>query len=610
MATTTGTDGPDTLDGTPENDAVYGLGGNDLINGGDGNDNLGGGAGSDEIHGGLGNDTIGGQGDADSIYGEDGDDYLYGSGLLDGGAGFDRIYTGQYYTGSSSIGNGGDGDDQLYAEGSGDTLNGDAGNDELWVYSTMRTIANGGTGIDHLRIMLTDPIYGAAEQATFEVDPAGGYRGRFVPASLPVGQGVIDFTGIEAFSISSGLGSDEFRTGDGDDSFALGGGSDRIEAGGGNDVLDGGEGGDTLIGGTGDDWYFLDNLYDVVTELAGEGNDTAFVYFASYSLSALANVENLTGQSPTGQQLIGNELVNVIKGNLGDDALIGLGGADTLIGGTGNDSYVLEDGLDTIVEAVGGGFDTVYTMASYTLSSGAEVETLTVYERTTTDALDLVGNGYGQTIYGNDGSNLLNGNGGADVLYGLAGDDAYLVDWFDDTVHEFAGGGTDTVYAAAHFTLTAGAEVEVLSVYDRATTNAINFNGNELGQTIYGNAGDNYIDGKGGNDTIYLMGGADNVVFTAPLGAGNVDAVLGFTSGNDKFLLDGVTFAGLAPGALLPASAFALGIAAADADDRIVYDQASGRLWFDGDGNGAGAAVLFATVDPATALAASDFLAL
>jgi serralysin len=102
------------------------------------------------------------------------------------------------------------------------------------------------------------------------------------------------------------------------------------------------------------------------------------------------------------------------------------------------------------------------------------------------------------------------------------------------------------------------------------------------------------------------MGGSDTVVFTAPLGAGNVDAVVGFASGDDRLLLDSVTFAGL--GSALPASAFAIGTAAGDADDRIVHDQASGQLWFDADGNGAGAAVLFATLDPGTLLAASDFI--
>ena len=77
-------------------------------------------------------------------------------------------------------------------------------------------------------------------------------------------------------------------------------------------------------------------------------------------------------------------------------------------------------------------------------------------------------------------------------------------------------------------------------------------------------------------------------------------------SGADKIALDDAVFAGLAPGALA-GGAFALGGSAQEADDRIVYDAATGRLFFDADGNGAGAAILFATVTPGTGLSAGDF---
>ena len=72
-------------------------------------------------------------------------------------------------------------------------------------------------------------------------------------------------------------------------------------------------------------------------------------------------------------------------------------------------------------------------------------------------------------------------------------------------------------------------------------------------------------------------------------------------------MLENAHFTGLATGAL-PASAFVIGTAAADAGDRILYDSATGNLYFDSDGTGANAAVLFATLDNTTAaLSASDF---
>ena len=59
-------------------------------------------------------------------------------------------------------------------------------------------------------------------------------------------------------------------------------------------------------------------------------------------------------------------------------------------------------------------------------------------------------------------------------------------------------------------------------------------------------------------------------------------------------------------GALNP-NAFATGSAAADADDRIVYNNATGQLFYDADGNGGIAAVQFATLATGLALTASDF---
>ena len=101
------------------------------------------------------------------------------------------------------------------------------------------------------------------------------------------------------------------------------------------------------------------------------------------------------------------------------------------------------------------------------------------------------------------------------------------------------------------------------------------------------------------------MAGADTFAFTTALGAGNVDTIVGFASGSDKVALDHGVF-GMPAGALDPNAVFA-GTAAHDADDRIIYDSASGNLYFDADGNGAGAAVQFAHVDPGTMVAASDF---
>ena len=49
------------------------------------------------------------------------------------------------------------------------------------------------------------------------------------------------------------------------------------------------------------------------------------------------------------------------------------------------------------------------------------------------------------------------------------------------------------------------------------------------------------------------------------------------------------------------------GTAAADATDRVIYDSATGNIYYDADGTGATAQILFATVDPGTSLTYADF---
>ena len=86
----------------------------------------------------------------------------------------------------------------------------------------------------------------------------------------------------------------------------------------------------------------------------------------------------------------------------------------------------------------------------------------------------------------------------------------------------------------------------------------------------------------------------------------NVDTITDFAAGSDKIALDDAIFTGI--GGTLNANAFAIGAAAADADDRIGYNSVTGQLFYDTDGNGAGAAVLFASLSPGLALTASDFM--
>ena len=235
----------------------------------------------------------------------------------------------------------------------------------------------------------------------------------------------------------------------------------------------------------------------------------------------------------------------MLSGGDGEDYLDGGAGADVMAGGAGNDTYVVSSIFDAVQESAGGGFDRVYADFSYTLTEGADVELLAA---SGTAALDLNGNSAGNHIQGNDAINALGGGAGDDVLFGLGGNDA-----------------------------------------------------------LSGGAGNDRLEGGLDLDTLTGNTGADTFVFNTPVASGNADRITDFAPGEDKMELSSARFEGLAPGPLA-AGAFHAGTAAADADDRIVYDAATGALFFDADGNGAIVAVQFAILTGSPAITAGNFL--
>jgi serralysin len=336
----------------------------------------------------------------------------------------------------------------------------------------------------------------------------------------------------------------------------------------------------------------------------GGGGFLSYVFgiHGGFTIANGVTIENATGGAAN----------DVLTGNGAANTLIGAGGNDVMNGGGGDDSFRVEQLGDTIVEAVGGGNDGVYValgLGSYTLNAGAEVELISAIDPNANVAFNLTGNEFGNTLIGTAGSNTLIGGGGNDVLAGGAGHDYYRVENAGDVVLEFAGGGFDAVYVAdiSSYALQDGYEIELLSVIDPSATNAVNLTGNSLGNTLYGGAGANVLDGKGGADTLVGLAGADTFAFTTALGGTNVDLLTEFEHNIDKIALDDAVFAGIGGLGALGANAFVTGAVALDADDRIIYNQTSGQLFYDADGNGLGAALLFATIQGAPTLSASDF---
>ena len=106
-------------------------------------------------------------------------------------------------------------------------------------------------------------------------------------------------------------------------------------------ILNGGSGADTMIGGLGDDIYFVDNNFEVITETAGQGNDTVY---STVSFQLGSNVDFLFLQGSGNINGFGNSVTNYIEGNSGDNGIDGGAGTDALWGMGGNDLFIFHAG--------------------------------------------------------------------------------------------------------------------------------------------------------------------------------------------------------------------------------------------------------------------------
>ena len=225
-------------------------------------------------------------------------------------------------------------------------------------------------------------------------------------------------------------------------------------------------------------------------------------------------------------------------GTNGDDRLKSFTDIDTLIGGLGNDIYFVDQAEDQVVEAPGGGTDTVYASASYQLGAGEEIEYLRAFAAI---GLELTGNEFDNEIIGGVGNDTLEGEGGNDTLKGGAGpdtmiggsgDDIYYVDDTDDLVVEAAGGGIDVLYSSVNFNLAAGQEVETLWVYG---STGRTLSGNDLDNQLFGSVGDDELNGGTGNDLLNGRDGDDTIT------TNGASAIIYGGNGNDSIRLDGLS---------------------------------------------------------------------
>ena len=427
-------------------------------------------------------------------------------------------------------------------------------------------------------------------------------------------QGTLSSIGAYTLSVTAAPAPTVISGTSGNDLITGGALNETLYGYAGNDTIDGGAGADTMIGAIGDDVYYVDNSNDVIVEVGSQGTDSVF---ASASFILNANVENLTLTGSASIYGFGNNLDNMITGNSGDNIIDGGAGADTMTGGAGNDIYVVDNVGDMVVENALSGNDGVYSSISYTLAANVEGLALTG-----SASINGTGNSLNNTIYGNNANNVLDGAAGADTLIGCAGNDTYVVDNVGDYVLEDIGGGTDIVMASISYMLTANVENLTLT-----SATAINGYGNSLDNVLTGNAGANYLDGGAGNDSLIggagndtLTGGAGNDTldggagadffrFNSAPGTGNIDRIMNFSVADDTIYLDLSVFTAFGKLGPIASGAFNTGSVATEADDRIIFNKATGDLFYDADGSGRGAAVQFATIVGLTGvLSSQDFI--
>jgi Ca2+-binding RTX toxin-like protein len=172
---------------------------------------------------------------------------------------------------------------------------------------------------------------------------------------------------------------------------------------------------------------------------------------------------------------------------------------------------------------------------------------------------------------------------GAQTYYGSTGDDTLMGGKNNDTL--YGGAGNDTIYGYDPVSINPAEDADL--IYGGSGNDTLY--GNQRNDQIYGGSGNDTLIGNGGDDT--LTGGLGNDNFRFLSTADGVDTIMDFDIANDTLQFDNASFTAIGPDGTLAASAFHIGSAAADSDDRIIYDPTGGELYYDADGSGSGVAI-------------------
>ncbi len=456
---------------------------------------------------------------------------------INGGAGADRIYTGNWknvtirggtgndtiYANNNSYGilyqyAAGDGYDSIIGYGSYDSISITGGS-----WSTTRSGSDVIVNVNGYSVITLDGAYGK----TININPGGGGP-------------IINYNDNTLVSGTSG-----------NDTIYNYGDRDTVNAGGGNDTIYNDKGDYTVIN-AGDGRDSIRGNNDYATVNAGYGNDT---------ITGNHWRSRLNGDGDNDLISITTYWYNTLDGGAGDDTIIAGGNEHSVNGGAGSDRISLSG--DNVTVRGGYGNDSIVGSTSnkhlyqYFYGDGYD----TIYNWSSTDTLKIIGGKYKRSTVSNDiVITSVNDSGvtnGAITLVGAKGKSVYIDGdpyrddrlitninnntsvngtayndsvlnggWWDNSYHNGgynvtvnAGAGDDSIYSSnSDVSLSGGTGKDTISVASGSDYNRITIKGGGGNDVIYGNSlggGILYQYGKGdGNDIIYGHKSSDSISVT------------------------------------------------------------------------------------------------
>ena len=371
--------------------------------------------------------------------------------------------------------------------------------------------------------------------------------------------------------------------GSGDDRIQGNIANNKLRGYSGDDTLIGGAGNDTLIAGIGDDTVIVNNFNGNERLYGGTGDDLLILDPSDGRDLKIWMNRNEVGDGKRGSQhfydfeiiqsgqgddyIEGDRRNNILLGGEGDDTITGGAGDDSLFGEKGDDTIIVNDfngndrlygsgGLDTLVLDPTDGRNLKIWMHRNEVGDGKWgsqhfYDFEVVRSGRGNDLIE--GDRWDNFLFAGSGNDTLMGGAGDDYAFGESGDDTLIIRDFSGNDYFYGGSGQDTLVLDPSDGRNLKIWLDRNEVGDGRVGAQVFYNfetvkagrgddlleGDDNANTLYGGAGEDFIQGKDGNDALYgederdlLYGGkgSDTLV-----GGGGNDFLSGYGEGSLEY---------------------------------------------------------------------------